>query len=72
MLNWFNALVTAAVIIVLAVCAAEAVMGVREFDPLALAGAIFLLLILPVLYKLSGRRAKERPEVLDTKPRKKR
>jgi hypothetical protein len=72
MLNWFNALVTAAVIIILAVCAGEAAMGIREFDPLALAGAVSLLLMLPVLYKLAGRRPKERSEVLDSQPKRKR
>jgi hypothetical protein len=62
MLNWFNALVTMAVIIILTACAADDAMGIREFDPLELAFAIFLLLTLPVLYKLASRRPKERPE----------
>jgi hypothetical protein len=56
MLNWFNALVTAAVLIILIIAAAESLMGLEQFEPLALAGAVSMLLLLPVLYKLAGRR----------------
>ncbi len=54
-LSWFNALVTPAVILILIVAGGGAVMS-GSFDPMALAGAIFLLLMLPVLVKLVSRR----------------
>jgi uncharacterized membrane protein YfcA len=56
MFNWFNALVTAAVIVILAAAGGNAVMG-HDFDALSLAGATMLLL-LPILYRLASRRPK--------------
>jgi hypothetical protein len=55
-LNWFNALVSAAVLLILIVAGGNSLMGTWEFDPLPLAGSIFLLLTLPVLFKLASRR----------------
>jgi len=55
MLTWFNSLVTAAVLIILIIAAGESVMGGKS-DLLTLAFSVFLLLMLPVLYKLAGRR----------------
>lgn len=62
MMNWFNALVTAGVLIILIISAGEAVMGQASFNPLALAGAVSMLLLLPVLLKLASRRPKTEPE----------
>ena len=59
-LTWFNVLVTAAVLIVLMISGGRAVMD-NEVDVLALACAVFLLLMLPILYKLAAHRPKERP-----------
>ena len=56
MLNWFNALVCAAVLIILIASAANAIMGLG-FDAVSVAGSVFLVLILPVLYKRTTRRA---------------
>ncbi len=70
--NWFNALIIAAVLIILIVSGGRAVMH-DDVDLLALACAVFLLLILPVLYKLVSRRpAKERPVHISFAPKKKR
>jgi hypothetical protein len=56
MLNWFNALVSAAVLLILIIAGGNAIIGRETFDPLSLAGAIFLLLALPILFKLTSRR----------------
>jgi hypothetical protein len=58
MLNWFNSLVTAAVVLTLIISTGSAAMGLQTFEPLELAGAVFLLLMLAVLLKLVGRRSK--------------
>ena len=55
MLTWFNSLVTAAVLIILIIAAGESVMGGKS-DLLTLAFSVFLLLMLPVLYKIAGRK----------------
>jgi hypothetical protein len=60
MLTMFNALVTGAVLLILIVACGRAVSDIQPFDPLALAGAVALLLILPVLLKLASRRPKEK------------
>jgi hypothetical protein len=67
--NWFNALVSAAVVLILIVSTGSAAMGLQAFEPLSIAGAVFLLLILPVLLKLASRRPKQQPHET---PRKKR
>jgi hypothetical protein len=59
MLNWFNALVTAAVLIILVAAGGNAVMG-EGLDALSLAGAISMLLLLPILYKRASHRPKAR------------
>jgi len=69
-LSWFNALVTTAVVLILIVAGGETAMRLRAFDPMELAGAIFLLLVLPVLVKLVSRRPK--PRVQSEMPRGKR
>lgn len=57
--DWFSAVVYAAVIYIVAMAIAKALMG-GPFDALTVSGSIFLLLILPVLYRFAGR-PKERP-----------
>jgi hypothetical protein len=52
--DWFNGLVAAAVLVILIAAAGNAVMDLG-FDALSLAGAIFLLLMLPILYKMASR-----------------
>ena len=70
--NWFNVLITAAVLIIL-MAAGGKVMMHDDVDLLALACAVFLLLALPVLYKLVSRRpAKERPVHISFAPKNKR
>lgn len=56
-LDWFNGLVASAVLIVLIASAGNAVMGLG-FDALSLAGAVSMLLVLPILYKRAAHRAK--------------
>ena len=56
-LDWYSAIVFAVVINILAMSLAEALMG-APFEPLAVTGAVFPLLSLPVLFKLAGRRQK--------------
>lgn len=53
--RYFNALVTAAVLIILAAAGGNAVMG-HDFDALSLAAAVTMLLMLPILYRLANRR----------------
>jgi hypothetical protein len=60
MLNWFNALIFGAVLLILIIAAGRAVSDIQPFEPLELAGAVVVLLILPVLLKLASRRPKER------------
>ena len=62
MLNWFNALVSAAVLVILIAAGGNAAMG-YGFDALSLAGAVTVLLLLPILYK----RASHRPRQLKRK-----
>jgi hypothetical protein len=59
-LNWFNALVTAAVVLILIVSTGSAAMGLQPFEPMEISGAVFLLLMLPILYRLATRRPKIR------------
>jgi hypothetical protein len=54
-LDWFNALVTGAILIILIASGGDAVMGLG-FDALAVSGAVSLLLALAVGYRLAGRR----------------
>jgi hypothetical protein len=53
-LDWFSAIIYAAVIYILAMYIAKALLG-AEFNPLAIASSVFLLLALPVLRKHAGR-----------------
>jgi hypothetical protein len=60
MLTWFNALVSGSVLIILIIAGGEAVMRDGDFSPVTLAASVFMLLMLPVLYKLAGRRPREK------------
>jgi len=60
MLTMFNALVSAAVLLILIIAGGRAVSDIEPFDPVALAGAVAMLLILPVLLKLASRRPKRK------------
>ena len=55
--DWFNSTVAAAVLVVLIAGGGNAMMGLG-FDALSLAGAVTLLLMLPILYRLAARRPK--------------
>ena len=56
-LDWLTALVVAAVLILCIISAGNAAMG-GPFDPLRFSGALFLLLIVPILQRWVARRRK--------------
>jgi hypothetical protein len=55
-MNWFNSLVSGAVLLILIIAGGSAVMTREAFDPLSLAAAISMLLALPILFKFVSRR----------------
>jgi hypothetical protein len=56
-MNWFEAIVYACVIYILGITVANAVTG-NGFNVLAISASLFMLLSLPILYKLATRRNK--------------